>query len=71
MSRLETVVEELKALPPDRLERVAEYIHGLQTVDRTERNAILRSTAGILGGERGEEFARNIKGSDEVDGRDW
>lgn len=72
MSRLETVVEELKALPPDRLERAAEYIHGLQRIDRTERNAILRSTAGILVGDRGEEFARIIKeGSDQVDGRDW
>ncbi len=72
MSRLETAVEELKALPPDRLERAAEYIHQLQNLDRTERNAILRSTAGILAGDRGEEFARSIKeGSDQVDGRDW
>jgi hypothetical protein len=72
VNRLETIFEELKALPPDRLERAADYIHRLQTVDQTERNAILRSTAGIMSGARGEEFARNIQeGFGQVDERDW
>jgi hypothetical protein len=72
MSKLEAIVEELKALPPDRLEKAADYIHRLQTIDRLERNAILRSTAGILAGERGEAFAKNIEeGCEKVDERDW
>ncbi len=72
MSRLEAIFEELKALPPDRLERAADYIHHLQTIDQAERNAILRSTAGIMAGPRGEEFARNIQeGCEQVDERDW
>jgi hypothetical protein len=72
VSRLETIFEELKALPPDRLERAAEYIHRLQLVNLTERNAMLRATAGIMGGERGEEFARDIQEAcEQVDERDW
>ena len=60
MSKLEAIVEELKSLPFDRLERGADYIHRLKTINRVERNEILRSTAGILAGARGQEFARNI-----------
>jgi len=72
VSRLETIFEELKALPPDRLERAADYIRRLRTVNQTERNAILRSTAGIMAGTRGEEFAKNIQeGCEQVDERDW
>ena len=72
MSRLETILEELKALPPDRLERAADYIHRLQTVHQAERNAILRSASGIMEGDRGEEFARNIdEGCEHIDGPDW
>ena len=72
MSKLEAIVEELKALPPERLDQAADYIHRLQTINRAERNKILRSTAGILAGPRGEEFARNIhEGCEHVDERDW
>jgi DNA topoisomerase IB len=61
VSSLETIFEELKALPPDCLERAADHIRRLRTVDQTERNAILRSTAGIMAGARGEEFAKNVQ----------
>jgi hypothetical protein len=72
VSRLDAIVEELKALPPERFELAAEFIHGLKTIDRAERKAILRSTAGILAGEVGEEFSRHIKeGCEQVDERDW
>ena len=72
MSRLETIFEELKALPPDRLQKAAEYIHRLQVTKQSERNALLRDTAGIMAGQRGEEFAKNIQeGCEQVDERDW
>jgi len=70
VSRLATIFEELKALPPDRLERAADY-RRLRTGNQTERTAILRSAAGIMAGARGEEFAKNIQeGCEEVDERD-
>jgi len=72
VSKIEAIVEELKALPPDRLEQAADFIHRLQIINRTERSALLRRTAGILAGARGEEFARNIQaGCEQVDERDW
>ena len=72
MSRLDAIVEELKALPPERFEQAADFIHGLKTIDRDDRKASLRSTAGILAGDVGEEFARNIEeGCEQVDERDW
>jgi hypothetical protein len=72
MSKLEAIVEELKSLPFDRLERGADYIHRLKTINRVERNEILRSTAGILAGARGQEFARNIdEGCGNVDELEW
>ena len=72
MSKLEAIVEELKALPPDRLEQAANYIHRLQAVSRSERQAILHRTAGSLAGEDGDELARVIEiGCEQVDERDW
>ncbi len=61
MSRLETIFEDLKTLPPDRLERAAGYIHRLRVMNLAERNALLRSLSGIMAGEAGEEFARNVQ----------
>jgi membrane-anchored protein YejM (alkaline phosphatase superfamily) len=61
MGELDAIVEELKALPPDRLAQAADYIHRLQILNQAERSEILRNTAGILAGERGEEFARNVR----------
>lgn len=72
MSRLEAIVEELKNLPPDRLESAADYIHRLTTISAAERAAIIDRTAGCLTAEEGNELARIIEeGCEEIDERDW
>ena len=72
MSKLETIVEELKTLPPDRLESAADYIHRLTTIGSAERVAILNRTAGSLTSEEGEELARIIEeGCERIDEREW
>jgi len=71
VSKLEAIVEELKMLPPDRLESAADYIHRLKTISRAERMAIITRTAGSLTPEEGEELARIIEeGCEQIDERD-
>ena len=72
VSKLETIVEELKTLPPDRLDSAADYIHKLKTISRAARIAIIERTAGSLTEEEGDERARIInEGCEQIDGRDW
>lgn len=72
MVKLQDIVEELKALPPEGLQRVAEYIHGLNAASQQERKALLRRTAGSLSSEEADEFARIIEeGCEQIDERDW
>jgi len=72
VSKLETIVEELKTLPPDRLDSAADYIHRLKTISSAERMAIIKRTAGSLTPEEGDELARIIEeGCEQVDERDW
>lgn len=72
MSKLETIVEELKTLPPDRLDSAADYIHRLTTISRAEKTAILKRTSGSLTPEEGDELARIIEeGCERIDERDW
>lgn len=72
MSTLESIVEDLKTLPPDRLESAADYIHRLRTISDAERAAIIERTAGSLTGEEGDELARIIEeGCEQIDEREW
>jgi hypothetical protein len=72
VSTLESIVEDLKALPPNRLESAADYIHKLRTISDSERSAIIDRTAGSLTAEEGDEFARIIEeGCERVDEHDW
>jgi hypothetical protein len=68
MRNLESILEDLKTLPPGRLESAADYIHKLRTISEAERAAIIDRTAGSLTQEEGEELARIIeKGCEQVD----
>jgi len=72
VSKLETIVEDLKTLPPDRLDSAADYIHRLKTISGAERNAILERTAGSLTLEEGDRLAQIIEeGCEQVDERKW
>jgi hypothetical protein len=69
---LEAIVEELKTLPPQRLEWAANYIHRLHSASQQERKAALRRSAGSLSDEEADELARIIEqGCEHVDERDW
>lgn len=72
MSTLEIIVEELKTLPPPKLEEAAGLIHGLREVARAERLAALERSAGILSDEEGAALERVIEeGCGKIDARDW
>jgi hypothetical protein len=72
MTNLESILEDLKTLPPGRLESAADYIHKLRTISDADRAAIIDRTAGSLTAEEGEELARIIEeGCEQVDERDW
>ena len=72
MVKLQDIFEELKTLPPDRLERAADYIHRLNFASRQERRAALKRTAGSLTNEEAGELARIIEeGCEQIDERDW
>ncbi len=72
MIKLESIVEDLKALPPNRLASAADFIHKLRTTSDAERSAIIDRTAGSLTPEEGDELARIIEeGCEQVDERDW
>jgi hypothetical protein len=69
---LEAIFEELKTLPPDRLEQAADYIHRLHADSRLERKAALRRAAGSLTNEEADELSRIIEeGCERVDECDW
>ena len=69
---METIVEELKALPPPKLEEAAALIHGLRAKTRAERLVALRRSASILSEADGVELERIIEENCErVDPRDW
>ena len=66
------IVEDLKTLPPPKLEEAASYIHRLRETTRAERLAALERTAGILTEEEGAELERIIEeGCERIDPRDW
>ncbi|MGH8021608.1 MAG: hypothetical protein ACREIA_25660 [Opitutaceae bacterium] len=69
---METIVEDLRALPPPKLEEAATLIHRLRDNARSERLAALRRSASILSDEDGAELERIIEENCErIDPRDW
>jgi len=72
MSTLETIVEELKTLPPPKLAEAAVLIHGLREGARRERRAALRKSASILSEADGAELERIVEENCErIDPREW
>jgi hypothetical protein len=72
MAKLQEIVAELKSLPPERLERAADYIHRLHSASQQERKAALQRTAGSLTDEEADELDRIIEeGCEQIDERDW
>lgn len=72
VSRLENIVEELKSLPPDRLEMAANYIRQLQPISKEERKAALARTFGCLSPEEADELERVIEeGCEQINEHGW
>jgi hypothetical protein len=61
MTVIESIVRDLRDLPPPKLVEVARYIHGLNPKSRERRRAALLATAGSLSGEEGADFERSVK----------
>ena len=72
MSTLESIVEDLKALPTPKLVEVAEYVHRLRETNREERLSAIERSAAVLSESESAELDRIIQeGCEKVDARDW
>jgi hypothetical protein len=60
MSKLDAAIEALKTLPPDNLDRAADYINRLRLITDPERRAIIDRTAGSLTRDEADELERII-----------
>jgi len=71
MTKLDAVLEDLKALPASNLERAADYIHRLKMINDQERQAIIDRTAGSLTRDEADELERIIaEGCEQLDEHD-
>jgi len=69
---LENIVEDLKALPPDRLEMAASLIRRLKPISQVEREAALARTFGCLSPEEADEMERVIEeGCEQINEHGW
>ena len=72
MSALETIVEELKTLPPSGLEAAAGYVRQLKLTSAADRRRALDRAFGCLSPAEGEELERAIQAHCErVDASQW
>ncbi|MBI4909163.1 MAG: hypothetical protein HY820_36425 [Acidobacteria bacterium] len=72
MTPLESIVEDLKTLGPERLELAASFIQKLKPSIEPERRAALARTFGCLSAEEADELERVIaEGCEQVDEQGW
>jgi len=61
VSRLESIVEDLKSLPPEKLAAAADFIRRLKPISQSEREAILARTFGSLSQEDADAMKKAIE----------
>lgn len=72
VSPLDHIVEDLRSLPPDRLEMAASFIRRCKPVNQEEREAALARTFGCLSREEAAEMERVIEeGCEQIKERAW
>lgn len=72
VSPLENIVEDLKSLPPARLEVAADFVHRLKRISEDERQAALARTFGSLSPEEADELERVIEeGCEQINEHGW
>jgi len=72
VSPLENIVEDLKALPPAKLEVAADFVNRLKRMSEEERQAALARTFGCLSAEEANELDRVIEeGCEQINEHGW
>ena len=72
MSPLENIVEDLRSLPPARLEVAADFVRRLKRISEEERQAILSQTAGSLSAEDADAMEKAIEeGCEQINEHGW
>jgi len=72
VSPLESIFEDLKSLPPARLEVAADFVHRLKRISEEERQAILARTAGSLSPEDADAMEKAIEeGCEQISEHVW
>ena len=62
MTLLESIVKDLHELPANQLVEVSNFVHQLNPGEkRARRLKAIRSTAGCMPGEEGEDFERSVR----------
>lgn len=72
VSPLESIVEDLKTLPPARLEVAADFVRRLSRISEEERQAILARTFGSLSAEDADAMEKAIEeGCEQIHEHGW
>ena len=72
MSALETIVEELKTLPPASLKAAAGYVHQLKLASVADRRRALDGAFGCLSAAEAEDLERAVQSNCErIDAGQW
>jgi hypothetical protein len=72
MSKFEMLVEELKSLPPAKLDEAAGYIHQLKVASAAERQRALDQSFGCLSADEADQLSRAISANcEKVDASQW
>jgi hypothetical protein len=66
MSLIDAIVEELKVLPPERLEQAAAFVHRLHQASQTERLEALRATSGTLMVAEADDWAKSVEDCERI-----
>jgi len=72
VSPFENIVEDLKSLPPPKLQMAADFIQRLKGVSQEERQAALARTFGCLSPEEADELEKVIEeGCEQINEHGW
>ena len=72
MTPLETILAELKSLPPQKVQQAASYVHQLTEERRLVRKNAFREVANMLSTKDIDELERAInEGCEQVDDDSW
>lgn len=72
VSPLDNIVDDLKTLPPGKLEVAADFVHRLKQIGDEERQTILAQTFGSLSAEDADAMEKAIEeGCERIDEHGW